>query len=391
MTDITDVARDVNVDVEQRSTVSSRRLGRNISFRSVSKRYDQTDIIPCLNLEIEAGELVTLLGPSGSGKTTTLMMVAGFTQPTSGHILIDGRPVAHTPPHRRGISVVFQQYALFPHMTVAENIAFPLKMRGLSRANTKARVQSSLDLVELRGLENRYPAELSGGQQQRVALARAVVFDPPVLLLDEPLGALDKKLREMLQLEIKALHVNLGLTMLYVTHDQGEALAISDRVAVMNRGKLEQIGTPVELYERPATRFVADFVGDANCVSGRVDRSEAGRVFFVTGDGVRVSACASPQPTGASVDLVIRPERVRIGSDALTSENRMTGHLIDMSYVGDAMKYRVALGSGAVITARVPNSRDRPRLSPVRELVDVGWQADDAILFPAVALSSSTC
>jgi ABC-type Fe3+/spermidine/putrescine transport system ATPase subunit len=317
-------------------------------------------------------------------------MVAGFTQPTSGQILIDGRSVTYTPPHRRGIGVVFQHYALFPHMTVAENIAFPLKMRGLSRLTTKAKVKSSLDLVELGGLEHRYPAELSGGQQQRVALARAVVFDPPVLLLDEPLGALDKKLREMLQLEIKTLHVSLGLTMLYVTHDQGEALAISDRVAVMNRGNLEQIGTPVELYERPATRFVADFVGEANCVSGRVDRSEAGRVVFVTGDGVQVSASAPPQPRGTSVDLVIRPERVRIGPDALGSENKMTGHLIDISYIGDAIKYRVALASGAVITARVPNSRDRPTLSPVQELVPVGWQADDAILFPVVASSSAS-
>jgi putative spermidine/putrescine transport system ATP-binding protein len=376
--------------VTDRALKISRGLGRKISLRRITKRYEQTDVIPALDLDIAPGELVTLLGPSGSGKTTTLMMIAGFTEPTSGEILIDGRAVTQTPPYRRGIGVVFQQYALFPHMTVAENVAFPLKMRGLSRKETKIKVQSSLDLVELGRLGHRYPAELSGGQQQRVALARAVVFDPPVLLLDEPLGALDKKLREMLQLEIKALHVNLGLTMLYVTHDQAEALAISDRVAVMNRGRVEQIGTPAELYERPASRFVADFVGEASVVSGRVERSGAGRVWLVTSDGDSLSVSAPAQPTGACVDLVIRPERVLIGADAVTTENRLMGEVIDSSYVGDAKKYRIALHSGEVITARIPNRRDAQNFLSLNSSVAVGWHPDDAMLFPSLAGKSAS-
>jgi putative spermidine/putrescine transport system ATP-binding protein len=387
---MTVATREANIDIEHSAINVLPGLGRRISLRKVTKRYEQADVIPALDLEIAPGELVTLLGPSGSGKTTTLMMIAGFTEPTSGEILIDGRAVTQTPPYRRGIGVVFQQYALFPHMTVAENIGFPLKMRGLSRKEATIKVQSSLELVELGGLGHRYPAELSGGQQQRVALARAVVFDPPVLLLDEPLGALDKKLREMLQLEIKALHVNLGLTMLYVTHDQAEALAISDRVAVMNRGRVEQIGTPAELYERPATRFVADFVGDASVVSGHVDRSNAGRVWLVTSDGNRLSVSAPPQPAGACVDLVIRPERVLIGADAMATENRLTGELIDASYVGDAKKYRVALDSGEVITARVPNRRDMQNFLSLNGPVTVGWHPDDAMLFPSQAAKATS-
>ena len=387
---MTTVARGAKIDVEHRAVTVSPGLGREISLRGVTKRYEQTDVVEALDLDIAPGELVTLLGPSGSGKTTTLMMIAGFTEPTSGEILIDSRAVTHTPPHRRGVGVVFQQYALFPHMTVAENVAFPLKMRGLSRNETKTKVQASLDLVELRGFGHRYPAELSGGQQQRVALARAVVFDPPVLLLDEPLGALDKKLREMLQLEIKALHANLGLTMLYVTHDQAEALAISDRVAVMNRGRVEQIGTPTELYESPATRFVADFVGEASFVSGRVDRSDEGRVWLVTADGDRLSVSAPPQPVGAAVDLVIRPERVLVGADAMMAENRLTGELIDTSYIGDAKKYRIALPSGEVITARIPNRRDTKISLSAKGPVIIGWHPDDAMLFPTLAAKSAS-
>jgi putative spermidine/putrescine transport system ATP-binding protein len=373
------------ISVGHHPAIVSASLGRGISLRAVTKHYEQTEVIHALDLEIAPGELITLLGPSGSGKTTTLMMIAGFSEPTSGEILIDGRSVTHMPAHRRGIGVVFQQYALFPHMTVAENIAFPLKMRGLARVATGIKVQSALDLVELRNFGHRYPAELSGGQQQRVALARAVVFDPPVLLLDEPLGALDKKLRETLQLEIKALHTNLGLTMLYVTHDQAEALAISDRVTVMNQGRVEQIGTPTELYERPASRFVADFIGEASSVSGRVDRSEAGRVWVVTRGGDRLSVGAPPQASGAAVDLVIRPERVQVGAGAMATENRMTGRLIDTSYIGDARKYRVALPSGEIITARIPNRRDAQSSLPAAGSVVVGWHPDDAMLFPTAA------
>ena len=233
--------------------------------------------VDSVSLDIAPGEFLTLLGPSGSGKTTTLMMLAGFEIPSDGEIYVDDTAIAAIPPYKRNIGMVFQNYALFPHMTVGENIAFPLKMRGLSKSEIARMSKEALELVKLPGYEGRYPRQLSGGQQQRIAVARALVFNPRVLLMDEPLGALDKQLRESLQLEIKSLHDQLGVTIVYVTHDQQEALVMSDRIAVMNNGRIEQIGSPVALYDQPQSRFVASFIGESNFLSGRVLSCDGGR------------------------------------------------------------------------------------------------------------------
>src|SRR5215216_3040300 len=245
-------------------------LGARVIFDQIEKRYGSVIAVDGVSLDIAPGEFLTLLGPSGSGKTTTLMMLAGFEIPTAGEIFVDEDPIASVPPYRRNIGMVFQNYALFPHMTVGENIAFPLQMRKMSRAEITRQTTAVLALVGLPRYEGRYTRQLSGGQQQRVAVARALVFNPRVLLMDEPLGALDKQLRESLQLELKRLHERLGVTIIYVTHDQGEALVMSDRIAVLHRGRIEQIGLPTELYERPATRFVAAFLGESNFLAGRV-------------------------------------------------------------------------------------------------------------------------
>lgn len=358
-------------------------LGRGISLSGIGKRYQGVTAVQDLDIEIKAGELVTLLGPSGSGKTTTLMMVAGFAEPTEGRILIGGRDVTYLPPHRRSIGVVFQHYALFPHMTVFENVAFPLRMRRLGSAEVEQKVDDALDLVELSALRARFPAELSGGQQQRVAFARAIVFDPPVLLLDEPLGALDKKLREAIQVEIKSLHRRLGLTMVYVTHDQSEALAISDRVAVLRGGSLEQIGSPADLYEAPRTRFVADFIGDANFLACRIEAVTANRVTLAMETGERLCAAAHPDlGVGAPVTLMIRPERVLAGGEAEAAGNQVLGVVEDASYVGDSTRYRVALASGTIVTARVQNRRGARIGARPGDRILLGWHADDVLVFP---------
>ncbi|MDE2456191.1 MAG: ATP-binding cassette domain-containing protein, partial [Burkholderiales bacterium] len=242
-----------------------------VRFRGVQKTYDGVAlVVRGLDLEIRRGEFLTLLGPSGSGKTTTLMMLAGFESPTAGDIELAGKPITRTPPHKRHFGMVFQNYALFPHMTVGQNVAYPLTVRGVSRADQAKRVARALAMVQLDGKAERMPAQLSGGQQQRVALARALVFEPQLVLMDEPLGALDKNLREQMKMEIKRLHRELETTIIYVTHDQEEALVMSDRVALMNHGRIEQIGAPVDLYERPANRFVAEFIGQSNILAGRV-------------------------------------------------------------------------------------------------------------------------
>src|SRR5580698_10457944 len=238
--------------------------GAAVVLSGLEKRFDNVGAVRGISLDIRSGEFLTLLGPSGSGKTTMLMMIAGFEVPTAGDIAIDGRSVVTLPPHKRNIGMVFQSYALFPHLTVADNIAFPLKQRGVDRATRARLVEESLELVQLPGYQARYPRQLSGGQQQRVALARAIVFRPRLLLMDEPLGALDKQLRESLQLEMRRLHADLGITFIYVTHDQQEALTMSDRIAVMNHGLIAQIGTPEDLYDRPCDQFVASFIGESN-------------------------------------------------------------------------------------------------------------------------------
>src|ERR1700722_11537999 len=289
---------------------SSRQAGAPVALRHIVKTFDNYRAIDDLSLDIEPGEFITFLGPSGSGKSTTLMMIAGFEQPTSGDILIGGSVVTPTPAYRRNIGMVFQNYALVPHLTVAENIGFALKQRGLAKPEVREHVRRMLDLIQLSGYEARFPQQLSGGQQQRVAIARAIVFNPPVLLMDEPLSALDKQLREGLQLEIKRLHERLGITFIYVTHDQREALVMCDRIAVMNNGRIEQLGSPGDLYDRPANRFVASFVGESNFLEGRVESVEENKLLVGLGAAkVRAIGHAGCH-AGTPVVLTVRPEKV---------------------------------------------------------------------------------
>jgi putative spermidine/putrescine transport system ATP-binding protein len=291
--------------------------------------------------------------------------------------------VTHLPPEKRGVGVVFQHYALFPHMTVAENIGFPLRMRGVSSADIRKRVATALDLVRMTGLEERFPSQLSGGQQQRTALARATVFNPTLLLLDEPLGALDKKLRENMQIELKELHRKLGPTMIHVTHDQAEALSLSDRVAVINDGHIEQLGPPSELYERPATRFVAEFIGESNTMAGLV-RSLSGRECEVETRGglrfvVRVSVDVH---SGQQVSVVTRPENIAFGAEAAGLPNTFVGRVEDVSYVGQYIRYRISISPLETVTVSVPNRSVVVEGKNVGSNVEIGWHPQDCFAFP---------
>ncbi len=320
-----------------------------IRFDHVSKAFGALTVVDDLELDIARGEFVCLLGPSGSGKTTLLMMLAGFEAPTAGRVLLGGVDIVPLPPHRRNMGVVFQSYALFPHMSVAENVAFPLEMRGVSRAETTAKVARALDMVQLGAYRERRPSQLSGGQQQRVALARALVFEPSVVLMDEPLGALDKKLREQMQLDIRALHRDLGLTIVFVTHDQSEALTMADRIAVFNHGKIEQIGPPDAIYERPATRFVADFIGETNVAEGVVERAGDGTATIRLTNGGLVTvttpvALAPQQP----VAICVRPERVRLGA-AASEPNAFAATVADCVYHGDHLRVHLDEATGGFV------------------------------------------
>ncbi|TSE24640.1 Spermidine/putrescine import ATP-binding protein PotA [Tepidimonas sediminis] len=314
-----------------------------VTFDAVQKTYDGKHlVVRDLHLTIETGEFISLLGPSGSGKTTTLMMLAGFETPTAGRILLRERDITHTPPHKRHFGMVFQDYALFPHMTVAENIAYPLTVRRLDRAERERRIRRALDMVQMVALADRYPAQLSGGQRQRVALARALVFDPQLVLMDEPLGALDKQLREHMQLELKALHRRLGLTFVYVTHDQSEALTMSDRVAVFNDGIIQQIDPVERLYETPVNRFVATFVGDSTNLPGTVAAAREGGVIVDVGGGVRLTALnVNAAGPGTPVTCCIRPERIGVlADDETASDNVLMATVEDVIYFGDHVRLR---------------------------------------------------
>ena len=313
-----------------------------IRIDQVSKSFGPVQVIRDLSLDIERGEFVSLLGPSGSGKTTLLMLLAGFEQPTAGSIVLDGRRIDHLPPHRREMGVVFQNYALFPHMSVADNVAFPLKMRGVGRAEIEDRVKRALDVVQLAAMRDRRPAQLSGGQQQRVALARALVFEPAVVLMDEPLGALDKQLREQMQLDIRALHKRLELTVVFVTHDQSEALTMSDRIAVFNQGLIEQIGSPREIYDHPKTRFVAEFIGETNLLEGTVKGHDR--------DGTTIELDATRRLTvtradallpGARVLVSVRPERILLGAPSIAVQNMLPTKILDSVYQGDHLRLQL--------------------------------------------------
>ncbi|MBG4722464.1 ABC transporter ATP-binding protein [Pseudomonas aeruginosa] len=348
-----------------------------VSFRGVQKSYDgETLIVKDLNLDIRKGEFLTLLGPSGSGKTTSLMMLAGFETPTAGEILLAGRSINNVPPHKRDIGMVFQNYALFPHMTVAENLAFPLSVRGMSKTDVKERVKRALSMVQLDAFAGRYPAQLSGGQQQRVALARALVFEPQLVLMDEPLGALDKQLREHMQMEIKHLHQRLGVTVVYVTHDQGEALTMSDRVAVFHQGEIQQIEPPRNLYEQPRNTFVANFIGENNRLSGQLLSCDGERcvVGLPRGEKVEALAVNVGQP-GEPVTLSIRPERVRLNGASESCVNRFSGRGAEFVYLGDHVRVRLEVCGRDDFFVTQPSAARDPTLS-VGDVVPLGWQVE---------------
>jgi putative spermidine/putrescine transport system ATP-binding protein len=353
-----------------------------VRFAGVRKSYDgATLVVKDLDLDIARGEFLTLLGPSGSGKTTTLMMLAGFETPTAGRIELSGRDITGLPPYQRGIGVVFQNYALFPHMTVGENVAYPLRVRGLGAAKIADSVETALATVKLEGLANRRPAQLSGGQQQRVALARALVFQPELILLDEPLGALDKQLRERMQIELKALHERLGVTMVYVTHDQSEALTMSDRIAVFADGRIQQLATPVELYERPANAFVAGFIGESNRLAGRVvDRAGDRLVVEIPGGHTILAAADGLAANANRVILSVRPERVSL--DPGSCDNRLKLPLESVVYLGDSSRLVLSLPGGGDFTVKTGHSPVPADLVRGREIV-VGWNAQDCRAFDA--------
>jgi len=353
-----------------------------IELSRVQKSYDgKTLVIRDLNLSIAKGEFLTLLGASGSGKTTTLMMLAGFETPTRGDIRMAGKLIHNVPAHQRGMGMVFQNYALFPHMTVAQNLAYPLKMRGLDRTTIDAKVKRAIDMVQLHDMQQRRPVELSGGQQQRVALARAMVFEPEVILMDEPLGALDKNLREHMQYEIKQLHRSLGVTVVYVTHDQGEALTMSDRVAVFHKGDIAQIGTPTALYEHPESAYVATFIGENNVLRGQLKscQNEQVEVALNTGlntQGIAVGPLGEP---GQPVQLLIRPEKIRL---CPITPSSYLATLVDRVYLGDHIRVHLSLSNGETVIVKAPNDKTVGALQN-GQAIGFTWNPADAHVFAA--------
>ncbi|MCY4672285.1 MAG: ABC transporter ATP-binding protein [Bacteroidetes bacterium] len=330
----------------------------HVEFRGVSKSYDgRTMVVKDLDLSIRTGEFVTLLGPSGSGKTTILMMLAGFQAPTAGEILLDGRPIHDLPARKRGIGMVFQNYALFPHMTVGANLAFPLEVRRMGVEERRERIERVLRLVRLEGFADRRPSQLSGGQQQRVAIARALVFEPTLVLMDEPLGALDRSLRDEMQYEIRRIHRTLAVTVVYVTHDQQEAMVMSDRIAVLREGVIEQIAVPEGLYEEPTCSFVASFIGESNQLHGRIlGTSEEDNVYEVDTGGEIVHALkVAPCKVGDNVTLSIRPERVKINPEAGRYRNEVNATVEDLTFLGNQLRVRLATCGREDFVATIPN------------------------------------
>jgi spermidine/putrescine ABC transporter ATP-binding subunit len=363
--------------------MNGHRRSVDVELRALHKRYAGAVAVEALDLRVESGEFVSLLGPSGCGKTTTLRAIAGLVRPDSGEVLIGGRLMNDIPVHRRGLGLVAQNYALFPHMTVIENVTFGLRMRGVLAADGERRAREALATVQLTGMQDRYPRQLSGGQQQRVALARCLVVEPDVLLLDEPLGALDKKLRETMQVELKSLQRQVGITTIFVTHDQEEALTMSDRIAVMHQGRLQQVGTPQEIYEAPRNRFVADFVGVCNFLECRIAGHGNGTVLVGLEDGGHVPVPAPANTTvpanGSRATLAIRPERVMI--DVGPSPAGLFHAVLDnLVYVGTAIHLHVRTGTGVRLIAYRQNNSALPLgLNPGVE-VQVSWEPASARL-----------
>lgn len=348
-----------------------------VEFREVDKSYDgRTLTVQDFNLEVARGEFVTLLGPSGSGKSTCLKMLAGFEHPDRGEIWLNGRPVASVKPHKRNIGLVFQHYALFPHMTIAENLAFPLHTRRLPKHEVEAGVERALDMIQLQGFEARRPGQLSGGQQQRVAIARALVFEPDLVLMDEPLGALDRRLREEMQYEIRRLQQRLGVTMLYVTHDQGEAMVLSDRVAVMDEGRIQQIAGPEALYEEPECRFVAGFIGENNLLDGQMENWSEGGCRAKVGDQVVEAYPVAVGPDATHCTLAIRPERVALNPQPGSYRNTFEARVLDVIFVGDALRLHAELLGSEQFVVKIPNIVGHGAVLP-GDTVTLGWLATD--------------
>jgi putative spermidine/putrescine transport system ATP-binding protein len=349
-----------------------------VRFVGVQKSYDgETLVVKDLNLNIHRGEFLTMLGPSGSGKTTCLMMLAGFESATHGEILLNDRPINNVPPHKRGIGMVFQNYALFPHKTVAENLAFPLQVRRMGRAEQEEKVKRALSMVRLDGFGNRRPSQLSGGQQQRVAVARALVFGPDLVLMDEPLGALDKNLREEMQFEIKHIHESLGVSVVYVTHDQSEALTMSNRIAVFDDGVIQQLATPPKLYEEPENAFVAAFIGENNKLSGRITHVNGQSCSVELDSGGTVEALAvNIGGPGDRTTLSLRPERVLINPPADKYPNTFEAKVEELIYLGDHIRTRVNFAGNDQFVVKVPNAQGHAIIDE-GGAVRVGWAMED--------------
>ena len=356
--------------------MSSQKTGF-VRFEKIDKSYDgEVLVVKNLNLDIAKGEFVTMLGPSGSGKTTTLMMLAGFETPTNGEIFLQGKPISKIPPYEREIGMVFQNYALFPHMSVQENLAFPLEVRKLAKTETQEKVKKVLEMVELGDFATRFPAQLSGGQQQRVALARALVFEPRLVLMDEPLGALDKNLREQMQYEIKHIHERIGITVVYVTHDQSEALTMSNRIAVFNDGMVQQLSSPDVLYEKPENSFVAQFIGENNRMTGTIKSIDDKYCSVDLDGGGSVKALKiNIGNVGEKTQLSVRPERVSVNLEQDKSENIFNGIVKELIYLGDHIRARLEVCGNDEFIVKIPNEGNLDIKE--NESIELTWSADD--------------
>ena len=368
----------------------------DVKLVDVVKMFGDSVAVDHIDLEVEDGEFFSLLGPSGCGKTTTLRMIGGFEEPTSGLIELQGEDVTWLPPYKRNVNTVFQNYALFPHLTIHENVAFGLRRKGVKGAEVERRVSEMLELVELPGFDRRKPTQISGGQAQRVALARALINKPAVLLLDEPLGALDLKLRKQMQVELKRIQQEVGITFIYVTHDQEEAMTMSDRIAVMNKGRYEQLGDPEALYERPATRFVASFLGISNLLAGSVEGIDGPHATVRLADDTRIRAPRGSLAASQSVSVGVRPEKIRLSETSVESpagHNNLSGVVLDASYLGVSTQYLVEAQGGARLTVFEQNVEraTRSELWAPGEHVQMSWSPDHSFVIaeadPPAAIS----
>ncbi len=355
----------------------------HIQFKHVSKSFDgHHRVVNDINLDVPRGEFLTLLGPSGSGKTTCLMMLAGFESPSQGEILVDGHSVQDVPAHKRDFGIVFQSYALFPHMSVAKNLAFPLEVRGIERTRRQELVDRVLNLVQLEGFGARRPNQLSGGQQQRVAIARALVYEPELVLMDEPLGALDRQLREEMQYEIRQIQEKVGVTMIYVTHDQGEAMVMSDRIAVFNSGQIKQLAAPITLYEEPEEPFVAGFIGENNRMLGTITEvGDALCTVDVAGNLIRAAQVKKDVAPGDKVVVVVRPERVTLRPSAVEFSNVHKARVLDITFVGDHLRVKLETCGTANFTAKIPNIAGHGSVLK-GDTIEIGWATLDCRALP---------